>query len=43
MVWILYKITLLEKQPLASELATDFDENRSLNSLATEMATDENQ
>jgi hypothetical protein len=33
MVWILYKITLLEKQPLASELATDFDENRSLNQL----------
>ena len=35
-------ITLLEKHRLATELATDFDENRSLNSLATEMATNEN-
>jgi hypothetical protein len=34
--------TLLEKHRLATELATDFDENRSLNALATEMATDEN-
>jgi hypothetical protein len=37
------KITLLKKQRLATELATDFDENWSLNALATEMATDENQ
>jgi hypothetical protein len=27
---------------LATELATDFDENQSLNALATETATDEN-
>jgi hypothetical protein len=33
---------LLENMRLATELATNFDENRSLNSLATEMATDEN-
>jgi hypothetical protein len=33
---------LLEKQRLATKLATDFDENRSLNVLATEIATDEN-
>jgi hypothetical protein len=35
-------ISLLEKQRLATELATNFDENRLLNALATEMATDEN-
>jgi hypothetical protein len=34
--------SLLEKQRLATELATDFDKNRWLNVLATEMATDEN-
>jgi hypothetical protein len=38
----LFNHTLLEKQRLATELATDFDENRLLNALATEMATDEN-
>jgi hypothetical protein len=32
-----------KKTAFGPELATDFDENWSLNALATEMATDENQ
>jgi hypothetical protein len=37
-----FNVSLPEKSRLATELATNFDENRSPNALAAEMATDEN-